>query len=142
LVYGRDGGTVAQLIAAARHTGTARYINTGMNRWSTVHVEDLAALYVQAMEQAEAGSVFNGAAGASIILRTLAEAMSQLPGMSGKTTSWSVEEARTLFGPFASIIALNQHVSGARAMKQVAWRPKGRSLLEELEHGTYSQFTQ
>ena len=139
LVYGRNGGTIAQLIAEAQRAGTARYINTGTNRWSTVHVEDLAALYVQAIEQAEAGSVFNGAAGDPIILRTLAEAISRLPGINGKTASWSVEEAKTFFGPFASIIALNQHVSGVRAMKQLVWKPKGLSLLESLTYGTYSQ---
>lgn len=33
--------------------------------------------------------------------------------------------------------ALNQRVSGAKAMQLLGWKPKGVSVMEDLEHGSY-----
>ena len=46
------------LVNAARESGAAWYVGDGGNHWPMVHVDDLAALFVLALEQAQPGSVF------------------------------------------------------------------------------------
>src|SRR5262249_59722748 len=49
IVYGRAGGILAAYLRAARARGAAPYVGVGTNRWPTVHLDDLAALYVRAL---------------------------------------------------------------------------------------------
>lgn len=49
------------LIQAGRETGTVRYVESGSNKVSAVHVDDAAQLYVLTLEQAPAGSIFHAA---------------------------------------------------------------------------------
>ncbi|MDR3507453.1 MAG: NAD-dependent epimerase/dehydratase family protein, partial [Caulobacteraceae bacterium] len=72
LIYGAALGPPAQsvqlprLVALARETGVAGYIGRGLNRWSTVHIADVADLYLAALDRAPAGTfayVENGEAG-------------------------------------------------------------------------------
>ena len=55
LVYGRGGSIPAMLTKSARETGATRYVGDGVNRWPFVDVEDLAQLYVRAVEKANRG---------------------------------------------------------------------------------------
>src|SRR6266851_2957673 len=63
LVYGRGGSGPKMLTKSARETGAARYVGDGQNRWPFVDVDDLAQLYVLALEKAPPGSVYHGAHG-------------------------------------------------------------------------------
>jgi nucleoside-diphosphate-sugar epimerase len=63
IVYGRGGGIPAGFVQSAREEGAARYVGTGENRWPFVHVDDLADLYLLALERAPAGSLLLGVSG-------------------------------------------------------------------------------
>ncbi|MBV8490795.1 MAG: NAD-dependent epimerase/dehydratase family protein, partial [Candidatus Eremiobacteraeota bacterium] len=58
-VFGEASGLPSMFVQSARESGAARTIGDGSNRWPVIHVDDLARLYVQALEKAEAGDVFN-----------------------------------------------------------------------------------
>ncbi len=64
LVYGdgiapqTESAVIAKLVRQAQEWGRARHIGRGLNRWSTVHLEDLAELYAIALESAPAASFF------------------------------------------------------------------------------------
>ena len=139
MVYGRGGGSVAEFIESARKSGAARYIGTGENRWSLVHLDDLADLYVRALEDAQAGTLLMVASGPSMRVREIAERASRAAGAGGQTVSWPLEEARGRLGPYADALVLDQQVSGERARQLLQWTPKAPSLVEELEHGSYSK---
>ncbi|MGB9179945.1 MAG: SDR family oxidoreductase [Pyrinomonadaceae bacterium] len=139
MVYGRGGGSVADFIKSARENGAARYIGTGENRWSLIHVEDLADLYVLALEQAEAGTLLMVASGPSMRVREIAERASRAAGAGGQTVSWPLEEAQGRLGAYADALVLDQQVSGERARNLLQWTPKAPSLVEELEHGSYTR---
>ncbi|MGA9995062.1 MAG: SDR family oxidoreductase [Pyrinomonadaceae bacterium] len=139
MVYGRGGGSVADFINSAREDGAAHYISTGENRWSLIHVEDLADLYVLALEQAEAGTLLMVASGPSMRVREIAERASHAAGAGGQTVSWPLEEAQGRLGPYADALVLDQQVSGERARNLLQWTPKAPSLVEELEHGSYTR---
>jgi len=124
LVYGRRGALFQSLIAVAQAEGFGRYIGSGENKWSTIHVDDLAELYVRALEQAPAGSVYIAAAGPPVSMKAIAEALGRRVGANGNARSWSKEAAGQTIGElFATILTLNSQVSGAKATRELGWHP-------------------
>ena len=139
LVYGRGGnGIVNQQVDVARSGRMVRYVGSGANRWSTVHVDDLADLYLLAVERAPAGSTWVAEGGESVSMADLAEAASRAGGGGGRTQSLSVDEARASLGWMARLLSLNLTVSSARARNELGWRPHRPTLREELRSGSYA----
>jgi nucleoside-diphosphate-sugar epimerase len=134
VVYGRGGGTPGMFVSAARRKGVVRYVGDGAQRWPFVHVDDLAALYVLALD-ASTGTVLNAADGPSLSARDVAEAAAQANG--AETESWPLDEAREKLGPYADALALDQQVSAERALG-LGWRPKRPSVIDELRTGSYA----
>lgn len=70
LVYGHSGGlTQAYFVEPGRAAGAVPCIGDGSNHWALVHVDDLAELYVLALN-APAGSVYAGVGGENLPSRT------------------------------------------------------------------------
>jgi nucleoside-diphosphate-sugar epimerase len=133
IVYGRDGGIIGGMVQEARDKGFVRFVGAGENRWPQVHVEDLAELYVLAMERAPAGTLINAASGESVYVRDVAEAASRAGGAKGNVRAWPLEDARETLGGYADALALDQQVSGKRAEELLGWKPAAVSLIEDLE---------
>ncbi len=138
LVYGHGGGIPAMLVQSARQHGAARFIGTGENHWTLVHVDDLADVYVRALAEASAGSTFIAAADPPYLVREIAAAASRGGGAAGKTEAWPLEEARQALGPIVDALVLDQRLSGARARRVLGWTPHAPSVLADLEHGSYA----
>src|ERR1700722_2300842 len=138
LVYGRGGSIPRMLVQSARETGAARYVGDGQNRWPFVDVEDLAQLYVLALEKAAPGSLYNAAHGPSYRVREVAEAASIGGGANGKTQALPLEEARKTMGAFADALVLDQQISSEKATKELGWSPRAKSVLEDLKTGSYA----
>src|SRR5690349_10091686 len=92
LVYGRGGSIPRMLSQSARETGAARYLGDGENRWPFVDVDDLAQLYVLALEKAPPGSLYHAAHGPYYRVREVAEAASIGAGAKGKTQATPLDE--------------------------------------------------
>jgi nucleoside-diphosphate-sugar epimerase len=137
VVYGRGKGMPTAFSQSARDTGAARYIGDGESRWAFVDVDDLAQLYVLALEKGTAGSLYNAAHGPSYRVQQVAEAASIGAGAGGKTQAIPLEEARKTMGAFADALVLDQQVSGEKAMKELGWAPRAASVLEDLKAGSY-----
>ncbi|HTT64934.1 MAG TPA: SDR family oxidoreductase [Bryobacteraceae bacterium] len=138
MVYGRGGGLVAAFVRSAREQGAARVIGNGENRWTFVHVDDLAGLYVRALQAAAAGTMLFAAHGPAVRVREVAEVASRAAGAGGQVVTVPIEEARQTMGPFADALALDQQISGERAKRVLGWRPQAPGVLEELAGGSYS----
>jgi len=138
LVYGRGGSIPRMLVQSARDTGAAQYVGDGQNRWPFVDVDDLAQLYVLAVEKAPAGSLYNASHGPSYRVREVAEAASIGGGAKGKTHATPLEEARKTMGAFADALVLDQQVSGEKAKKELKWSPRAGSVLDDLKNGSYT----
>ena len=139
--YGRGGGPVTMLIESARQTGTVQFAGTGENRFNWVHIDDLADLYVHALEQAEAGTLLVGSTDQAPRVREVALVASRVGGAEGRIQAVPLEEARQrtepFLGPYIDGFVLDQQVSGAKAMRLLGWKPHRASLFEELEQGSY-----
>lgn len=137
LVYGRGGGIVAMMVQSASEYGIVQYVGTGENRWTLIHVEDLARCYVAALEQAKSGSLFIAADDQVLRLHEIAQLVSQAAGIPNQVQSWQLDEARAAMGAFADALALDQQVSGAKAKQMLNWVPQAPSLTDELTGGSY-----
>lgn len=146
LIYGqglgvkRDSIQLPLLINQAKKSGIVRYIGKGENIWSTVHIEDVASLYLLALELAPAGEFFfveNGEAK----FKDIVAAISRLLGMGGKAESWSIEEAIGEWGYEPAVFALgsNSRVRATKARKMLEWKPRWSSVLDDIEQGSYRQ---
>lgn len=139
LVYGRGGGIPKMIVQGARESGTARYVGDGKSRWPFVDVDDLAQLYVLALEKAPPGSLYHAAHGPSYRVAEVAEAASIGGGAKGKTQSWPLEEARKTMHAFADALVLDQQISSEKAKKELGWSPRAQSVLDDLKTGSYTR---
>jgi nucleoside-diphosphate-sugar epimerase len=138
IVYGRGGGIPAGFVDSARQEGAARYVGTGKNRWPLVHVDDLADLYLLALEKAPPGTLLLGVNGPSRPVGEIAAAASRGAGAGGRTTATPVEEARKKMGAYADALTLDQQASSRRAQELLGWKPRRPDVLEDIERGSYA----
>ncbi|MEW2529530.1 NAD-dependent epimerase/dehydratase family protein [Streptomyces sp. NPDC047071] len=138
IVYGRGGGIPALLIDRARKEGVPEYYGEEGVRWPTVHVDDLAELFVAAAERAEAGTLWHGVGESAVAVRDVAQAAGHAAGVHGAPRVLPVEQAAEFFGAlFADALALDQSVSGAAARTALDWKPSRPGMVAELTSGSY-----
>jgi nucleoside-diphosphate-sugar epimerase len=128
-------GFVPMLINIARQKGVSAYIGEGLNRWNAVHRLDAAHLYRLALEHAEAGIRFHGAAEEGIPFKAIAEAIGKKLGI--PVVSVSAEEAAEHFGWFAGFAAIDCPVSSKKTQERLNWHPTQQTLLADLEGNIY-----
>lgn len=135
LVYGRSGGLAQSFFAEpGRTAGAVPCIGDGTNHWALVHVDDIAELYVLALN-APAGSVYAGVSGQNLPLADVARALSHAAGCPGRIDSLTLDQAVQRMGPIAEAFALDQQFSGARARRELGWTPTRLDALAELTQG-------
>lgn len=133
MIYGHALGAPAQsvqipaLARQAKASGVARFIGRGLNRWSNVHIADVAALYLLALEKAAAGTFMYVESGEEA-LGEIAKAIAAKLGL-GPAQSWSAEEAIAAWGRNMATFSLgsNSRVRGEAAAR-LGWSPTRRSV--------------
>ncbi len=138
IVYGNGDGILAEMVYSAREHGAVRYVGDGSNRWPLVHVEDLADLYVRALE-APAGTLLHAADASAHRVTEIAEAASLGAGAKGRIKSWPLDEARKTLGAYADALILDQQVSAEKAKATLGWKPRPDAILEDLRTGSYAR---
>lgn len=135
LVYGRGGSLLlTSLISAAAHSGAATYIDAGDNEWTPVHVDDLARLYLTALEHPIAG-IYNAAGPQQFTFRQLAEAIAELTGTTA--TSITAEQAESAMGPMAALLQSSARVTSQKAHNTFGWTTAGPALPDDVRSGSY-----
>lgn len=127
---------IAGMVKEAQAAGAVRYVGTGEQHWTLVHVEDLADLYVLALETAPAGSVFLAANDEAHTLGEIAQAVGEAAGVPGPPQPWPLEDARRALGPFAGALALDQKVTSRKAHQMLGWEPKAATLFVDLSEAS------
>ncbi|MFG1699868.1 NAD-dependent epimerase/dehydratase family protein [Nonomuraea sp. NPDC049309] len=137
MIYGRGGTTLLQLmIGQARQQGVVTYVGDGANTWSTVHVDDLAALYAAVITREEGGGIVNAANRTGTAIRDMAEAVATLTG--ARAVSLPLDEAMKAFGPMALALTSSTPLDPSRAERLYDWKPSGPSVIDEILHGSYA----
>ena len=124
LVYGNDGG-----IPAALGRGDLPIVGDGAQLLPLVHREDVATLYIAALERAPAGSILHGVAHHM----RAAELATVLAAGSGPRRL-PLPQARQEYGALADALALHQEVESSHTQELVGWSPEhAQPGVEELK---------
>ncbi|WP_175889413.1 NAD-dependent epimerase/dehydratase family protein [Burkholderia cepacia] len=129
----QDSFQIPFLVAHARQNGAVRIVGTGVNRWSNVHIDDLAELYLLALRDAPAGAYYfveNGEASFADIGASIAKRLEM-----GPVQSWSAEEAAPHWGVAHThfTFGTNSRVRAARARRELGWTPVHTSAQTWIE---------
>ena len=144
MIYGQGTGMnpnsiqVPAMIKVAKKSGVAKYVGRGENRWSNVHVEDLADLYVAVLERGKAGAFYYAENGENS-LREVAMTISRMLGYGNHAESLTVPQAIMEYGELMTNLSFgsNSRVRARRAHEELGWFGKRASLLDDIEYGSY-----
>jgi nucleoside-diphosphate-sugar epimerase len=128
IVYGHGAGIPAMLVGGVEG-GTLTLIGSGEQHWATVHVDDLADLYVRALTQAPGGKAYIAASGDNPTVRELGEAITS------DVEPESDDETLARLGAFGEALLLDQQATGGRAKAELGWTPTRPTLVELLSKG-------
>jgi len=131
-VYGGSGGLTGAWFDSAAG-GAARVVGDGRFRWSMVHIDDLADLYVRAVESPWRGEIFNATDRSRFSVVECAMAASFAAGAHGKVQLVPFEEASREMGGYAECLTLDQHVDSSKAVRMLGWQPKHGGFVDEAE---------
>jgi nucleoside-diphosphate-sugar epimerase len=117
------------LVDQARETNLVRIVGRGVNCWSNVHIEDVAELYLLALQKAPAGAFYfieNGEASFAEIGDAIARRLRL-----GPVQSWTADEAAERWGKRRAYYTFgsNSRVRAKRARKELGWAPRHTSAL-------------
>lgn len=132
-VYGRQGSLTNSWFEGASREHMLKVIGDGTNRWSMVHVDDLALGYVRAAESGLGGEVFNLCDSTRSTVTEMARAAARAAGYTGSIQYIPVEEAVKAMGPYAECLALDQHVDSSKAKSKLGWVPRHLSFVDDIE---------
>ena len=140
LVWGNGGSQIIKdLYHSAAVTGSVCYVGRGLNVYSNVHVEDLAKLYVLAIERGTPGALYHCVSGEANF-RSMAEAVAARLGV--PTRSISVSESIEVWDKFTGPIVFSgcSRTRAVRARAELGWRPTAdkSDILEECASPLYS----
>lgn len=146
LIYGKGRGVnpnsiqIPWLIALARKRGVPTHIGRGLNIWSNVHIDDLVDLYLLALDQAPAGAFYYAENGENS-MREVCQAIGRMLGLGDRTAPMTMADAVAEWGEGAANYTMgsNSRVRAVRARRELGWAPHRPALLEDIEHGSYSE---
>lgn len=128
IVYGHGAGIPTLL----QGESPLPLVGTGEQHWTTVHVDDLADLYVAALD-APGGQAYLGVGGDSPTVRELGEAIVAASG--GELAPEGDAATLERLGAFGEALLLDQQASGARARADLGWSPTAPTLTDLLREG-------
>lgn len=139
VAHGRGGGIPAMLVDLAREHDAGLHVGDGAVHWPMVHVDDLADLFVLALETAAGGSILHGVSEEGVETQELASAAAAAAGVSG-VRPWPLPEAAATLGQaFAQALACDQKVTAVRTRAALGWLPSRPTAVLELASGSYRQ---
>lgn len=123
-------GLITPLIELAREKGVSGYVEEGQNRWSAVHISDVAAVYLSALERNTPNSRYHAVAEEGIALRTIAEVIGYVLNIPVKRIA--AKDAADHFGWMSLLIEHDMSASSALTRERLGWEPAGPGLIEDL----------
>ncbi|CAN7771950.1 NAD-dependent epimerase/dehydratase family protein [Variovorax sp. LjRoot175] len=139
LTYGVGAGLntrsiqIPFLVEQARANGVVRVVGKGINRWSTVYIDDLADLYLLALDKAPAGAFYFAENGEASFVE-IGEAIAQRLGL-GRVESLPADEAAAMWGQARAYYSYgsNSRVRATRARRELGWSPRHESAVAWIQ---------
>ena len=142
-MYGGSGSLTARWFETAAHSGAAEIVGDGAQRWSMIHLDDLADLYVRAVESGRGGEVFNATDRSRSTVLACAQAASRAAGAEGRVVKTSIADAAKKLGAFAECLGFDQHIDSSKAVRLLGWQPRHAGFVDEVErlHSSWRALT-
>jgi nucleoside-diphosphate-sugar epimerase len=139
VAYGDGGGGIPGLLLGSPRDdeGNLIMVGSGQQRWSSVHVADLADFFRRVLEDDTARGYYVLGNGVNSTVAEITQAAAVAAGAPGAVPG-SDEEARARLGDyFAEVLLLSQGTLAAKARTELGWDPSHPSLLEDFRAGSY-----
>jgi nucleoside-diphosphate-sugar epimerase len=125
MVYAAGGGVFSRFARDAVEREAIRVVAGDDVRWPLVHSEDLADLYVLALEHAPARSSYIGAAIEGLPVGRIISAFAKRFGTRQQRPQIiSADAIAAELGEWARGYGLDQRLSGEKARRELGWKPK------------------
>jgi nucleoside-diphosphate-sugar epimerase len=139
VAYGDGGGGLPGLLLGSPRdaAGNLIMVGSGKQRWSTVHVADLAEVFRRVLEDDTASGYYVIGNSQNPTVTELTDAAAVAAGAPGAVPG-SDDEARARLGDyFAEVLLLDQANAATRARSELGWSPSRPTLVEEFRDGSY-----
>jgi len=130
-------GFTLQLIGLAKAKGFVGYPGDGQNRWTAVHIRDLASLFRLALEKGPAGKTWHAVEDDGIRFREIAEAIAARLGLPAVSIPADELMVPGYFGFLSAVVTVDLPASNAMTREALGWEPAQPGLLEDLDNGHY-----
>jgi len=134
LLINKESKQIPILIKTAKEKNSAVYVGKGTHCWSNVHVEDLAELYILALEKAKPGSYFFAENGITSF-KDIADAIQYRLNLKGNSISLNKTEAIETWGEMMATVAFGSdcRLNADKARLFLEWKPTHNSVLEWIK---------
>ncbi len=130
-VYGRRGGMTGDWFSSALSGKAPTAPGNGQNHWPMVHVDDLAAGYLFAVESGRGGEVFHFADHSRSTLLELLTAAMRAAGSTAAVELVPMAKAAELMGAYAQVYSMDYLLDSGRAERLLRWKPKHEGFVGE-----------
>jgi nucleoside-diphosphate-sugar epimerase len=130
-VYGKREGFLGRWFAAAYRHQPLMIPGDGHNHVPLVHVDDLGAGYLLAVESGMDSGILNVADSSRLTLRELVAAIAQAVGDQVQIRSVPVSQAAQSMGAEAEIYAMDCLEDASKAAQLLGWKPRHNSFVED-----------
>ncbi|MEO0325181.1 MAG: hypothetical protein AAF447_19640, partial [Myxococcota bacterium] len=137
IVYGRSGSKpMVYSLGGVRQRGRAGYVNDA-HAISTVHVDDLADLYVLALTADAPPATLLGASG-TVAMKDVMVAASDGMGLAQPPEAIDADTARNSFAVLGHYASMDMRLDASLTRERLGWSPTRPALVEELRSGSYA----
>lgn len=132
MVYFRDGGVISRFINSAEKAGRVEVWGSLNTRWPVVHQKDLAVAYRLALEKGQPGEHYNVASEEGVMVADMVDVIGQRFAITTEPFVRNVSDVIAEQGDWAAGPALDQQMSGAKAMSELGWRPTVTDMISNI----------
>jgi nucleoside-diphosphate-sugar epimerase len=129
LVWDESGGVIGDFLSASQNGDPPRLCGGASVRWPLVHRDDLARLYVLALERGEPGADYHGVAEPGVRVADIAGAIARCCG-APEPVSVPVAEVVRDKGSWAACEAFDQTMAAPATRMALGWKPSALPILD------------
>ncbi len=130
-VYG-SGGLFKQSFYDTLLKGQLRVFGAGKNYWSSIYVNDLAAVYALAIESEAYGETYNAVDNQPLLLREMVDLFTDAMGKKrvGTMAPWLLK--LIIGGPLVDSLVTSFRISNEKVKRELGWQPQYSTFKDGL----------
>ncbi len=132
-VFGRQGGLTGFWFDGPSKGQSPLVVGDGSQRWTMIHVDDLANGYLKVVESGRSSEIFNFTDRSRYTVMEMASAAARAAGYRGPVQTMPYDASQQAFGLFAECLALDQNVDSRKAVRMLNWQPRHVGFIDAVD---------